>query len=249
MYRDASGHMSLMETGLTLGVVGILSKMAAVAIPRMGGSESAANRAEGFARIAFAASSVAFFPNPTVAAIASDEAAAGLRQVFSGKRESTLVAQSVLMLGGNARQAEFASASVQMAGPFVPTMMAKANQLFSFVRAMETQFVSGQGGVTVLGKYPTYIDLAKNNGWNALNVPQYVWKTTDKLPGGFWAWINRPFLDAALMRADKLILSNPASVGGGGFLQELEYLSSKGFNPANVGAAGEELVILQKPAI
>ena len=102
----------------------------------------------------------------------------------------------------------------------------------------------------MIGRYPDYTRLAAQKGWNALDVPDWAYRFAQKLPGGFWQWINRPFIEAAVLRGDRFLISNPtSSAAGSTFELELEYLFQKGYNPAVTGEAGEQLVIVTKPTV
>jgi hypothetical protein len=179
-----------------------------------------------------------------------------LRQVISGKRELTLVAQSVMYAGGTQRSAELASAGIQIAGAFGPQLIGKAFQAQSFLSSIYTQFVSGKGGAIVIGRYDAYLNQANALNVNALNVPKWLGSAADRLPGGFWNWINRPFIEAAIMRGDKIRLGSPIpgaaplpGAGGQNFWKEIQHLHSRGYRPTGVGAAGEDMAVRIEQAL
>jgi hypothetical protein len=85
-----------------------------------------------------------------------------------------------------------------------------------------------QKGVTVLGRNPTYLEVAKDVGGNALNIPQDVWYSMNRAQQ--WA-LNQKFLDDAIARGDYFYLASRWADAPTGtfFRQELEYLFSKGY--------------------
>jgi RHS repeat-associated protein len=88
---------------------------------------------------------------------------------------------------------------------------------------------SVQKGITVLGRYRNYLDVADDVGGNALNVPEEVWDSLNTLEKQ-WAF-NQKFLDDAIARGDYFYLANrwaDAKVGTF-FRMELDYLFSKGY--------------------
>jgi RHS repeat-associated protein len=83
-------------------------------------------------------------------------------------------------------------------------------------------------GITVLGRYPKYIRVAKDVGGNTFDVPIDLWNKLNKAEQ--WA-LNRKFLDEAIARGDYFYLASrwaDAPVGTF-FRKELEYLFSKGY--------------------
>jgi len=85
------------------------------------------------------------------------------------------------------------------------------------------------GAVTVLGKYPDYLNKAEELGAKRFNVPKEVWKSMT--PEERWA-ANRKFLDRSISRGDEIVLSNKTksvSEATGSYRKELEYLESKGY--------------------
>jgi RHS repeat-associated protein len=83
-------------------------------------------------------------------------------------------------------------------------------------------------GLTVLGRYPNYLEVAEDVGGNAFNVSPKVWESMNTAQQ--WAF-NQKFLDDAVARGDYFYLASKwtrAPVGTF-FRQELDYLFSKGY--------------------
>ena len=81
-------------------------------------------------------------------------------------------------------------------------------------------------GAIVLGKYPTYIEKAEELGARKFSIPPQIWDSMT--PDERWA-ANQKFLDRAIARGDKIILSNivnDINKVTGSFRKELEYLIS-----------------------
>nr|WP_307727775.1 RHS repeat-associated core domain-containing protein [Massilia sp. TS11] len=81
-------------------------------------------------------------------------------------------------------------------------------------------------GKTVLGHYPSYVDLSERLNARRFELPDSVWKgmSEDEI------WIaNQKFLDRTIMRGDEIILSNPVARPGTYYEKELNYLMDKGF--------------------
>ncbi|MFK7733710.1 MAG: hypothetical protein AB8B48_18970 [Pseudomonadales bacterium] len=89
-------------------------------------------------------------------------------------------------------------------------------------------------------KYPKTLDFrAKKSGYNILNTPNTLYKS----PKQFWDKYNKPFLDKAIKRGDRILLaSKPTDVNNlrrenlqtgqvekTGFAKEIEYLRNKGY--------------------
>ena len=87
---------------------------------------------------------------------------------------------------------------------------------------------SGGGTTTVLGHYPGNKDFAVRIGAKFLDIPQEVWNRLSE--ASRWA-INRLFLDLAIARGDRIVLSTPLSeVRPGSYLErEIAYLFSLGY--------------------
>ncbi|MBS1912770.1 MAG: thrombospondin type 3 repeat-containing protein [Bacteroidetes bacterium] len=81
-------------------------------------------------------------------------------------------------------------------------------------------------GLTVLGQYPEYLELAEEVNANRFSVPGKIW---DQM----WPWeqweANLKFLDRAVARGDKFLLSTPLDQirSSGTFARELNYLAYK----------------------
>jgi hypothetical protein len=86
---------------------------------------------------------------------------------------------------------------------------------------------SGGAGITVIGHYPQYVNLARELGADYFSVPK-----------GVWTWsANKAFLDQAAARGDMFRLAT--SLGevrpGSGYALELPYLRSIGYAPSENG--------------
>ncbi|MDR0715108.1 MAG: hypothetical protein LBF89_12780, partial [Bacteroidales bacterium] len=90
-------------------------------------------------------------------------------------------------------------------------------------------------GVTVLGKYPDYINLASEIGAKRFNISTNIWNKMTAAD----QWIaNVKFLDRAIERGDIIVLSNRVtniSNVTGSFRRELDYLISKGYKLSSSG--------------
>ena len=90
-------------------------------------------------------------------------------------------------------------------------------------------------GLTVLGKFPDYVNQADKLGARRFNVSGWVWNrmsTAEK-----WE-ANRKFLDRAIARGDEFVLSNPVKKiddVSGYFRTELEYLLEQGYRLSDDG--------------
>ena len=83
-------------------------------------------------------------------------------------------------------------------------------------------------GVTVLGRYPAYVNTAKDLRANFLNFAEGTWdKLTDAQR---WA-VNKQFLDDAIARGDSFKLASLVEEAKAGtyLRKELEYLISLGY--------------------
>lgn len=89
--------------------------------------------------------------------------------------------------------------------------------------------------ITVLGKYPEYIEMAEELGARRFNVPADVWNNMTSAEQ--WA-ANQKFLDRTILQGDQIILSNPVkniNEVSGAFRKELDYLIQKGFKLTDDG--------------
>jgi len=90
-------------------------------------------------------------------------------------------------------------------------------------------------GVTVLGKYPDYLNLASELGAKRFNIPTKIWNKMSETEQ--WS-ANTKFLDRMILRDDKIILSNPVlniNKVTGVFRKELDYLINKGYDLSKDG--------------
>lgn len=98
---------------------------------------------------------------------------------------------------------------------------------------------AAKGGASVLGKYPDYINLAKELGAKRFSIPSNVW---NKMSATEQWEANTKFLDRMIMRGDKIILSNPVSdinKVSGAFRKELDYMIRKGYR---LNSSGTQLI-------
>jgi hypothetical protein len=85
---------------------------------------------------------------------------------------------------------------------------------------------AGNGsGLTVLGSYPNYVNLAEQLGANYFSIPAEQWAQMTATEQ--WA-TNQAFLDAAIARGDSFVFSNDFAPAGSFFEQELAYLQQQG---------------------
>jgi hypothetical protein len=87
------------------------------------------------------------------------------------------------------------------------------------------------GGVTLLGSFPEYIDLAKMEGATYFDMPEQVWKTLSKF-GEEAVWsVNRQFLDDSIKAGHSFVITLGEGKITGRYLQrEIEYLLNNGYN-------------------
>lgn len=85
-----------------------------------------------------------------------------------------------------------------------------------------------QRGITVLGRFPKYLDVANDIGGNVFNLSPDVWANLSEAEQ--WA-LNQKFLDDAIANGDIFYLANRwlDAVPGTSYLRELEYLFSQGY--------------------
>ena len=93
-----------------------------------------------------------------------------------------------------------------------------------------------QAGITVLGRFPAYINLAKDLGANFLNIPTEEFNALS--PEDQWA-ANQAFLDRAVAAGDDFVLATAPELAreGSFYAQELAYLLSQGYVPNVAGTA------------
>ena len=82
--------------------------------------------------------------------------------------------------------------------------------------------------VTVIGRFPGYVDTARALGANYFSIPLRVWRKMT--PMQQWA-ANRRFLDRAIRRGDTVIISSPLKEipKGSWTRREINYLLSRGY--------------------
>ena len=95
--------------------------------------------------------------------------------------------------------------------------------------------VHNQNGVTVLGHYPEYVDMAESLGARVFKVPEKIWNSMS--PEQRWA-ANQRFLDRAIARGDEIVLATPIERArpNSFFVRELEYLREMGYVPSIDGS-------------
>ena len=93
-------------------------------------------------------------------------------------------------------------------------------------------------GISVLGHYPEYVNLANKLGAKTFQVPVNVWNKMS--PKEQWT-ANTKFLDRMILRGDNIRLATPLNrVKPGSFFQkELNYLFDKGYK---VNSTGSQLI-------
>ncbi len=99
------------------------------------------------------------------------------------------------------------------------------NKTFNYIARGQ----QSRAGITVLGKFPEYLQLAEKLGANKFSIPMKIWNKMT--PVQQWA-ANTKFLDRAIQRGDKILLAqrvtNLKNVTG--FLRkELNYLMERGY--------------------
>jgi hypothetical protein len=91
--------------------------------------------------------------------------------------------------------------------------------------AAESALAAGNGsGVTVLGNYPSYLELAQQLGANYFSVPAEQWAQMSATEQ--WT-ANQGFLDAAITRGDDFVFSTEVASPGSFFERELLYLQQQ----------------------
>ncbi len=80
-------------------------------------------------------------------------------------------------------------------------------------------------GITVLGHFPDYVELAQSLGANYFSIPEAEWAAMTAEEQ--WA-ANQAFLDAAIARGDTFVFSNEVARAGSFFERELQYLMERG---------------------
>jgi hypothetical protein len=91
-------------------------------------------------------------------------------------------------------------------------------------------------GMSVIGPYPDYVDLARDIGANFFSVPPAEWDAMTDAER--WA-ANQQFLDSAIGRGDVFRLATTIDniVPGSYTAKEVQYLISQGYQLNNSGNA------------
>jgi RHS repeat-associated protein len=99
--------------------------------------------------------------------------------------------------------------------------------------SMLENVVMGEG-ISVLGSYPGYIELADQLAARRFSIPVNIWNSMT--PEQQWA-ANVKFLDRMISRGDNIVLSTSAfnAKAGTTFYRELQYLYSKGYKVSSGG--------------
>jgi hypothetical protein len=94
--------------------------------------------------------------------------------------------------------------------------------------------IVAERGISVLGRYPAYIQLGEAIPSRTFRVPTWVWNKMS--PAEQWA-ANVRFLDRLVTRGDEVYLATRASnaVPGTFFYREIEYLTSHGYTISDDG--------------
>lgn len=91
------------------------------------------------------------------------------------------------------------------------------------IEGLSNWSIPGNRGITVLGKYPDYKNLASELGAKRFNIPIAIWNKMSLSE----QWVaNVKFLDRIIARGDKIILSNQVTDinrVNGAFRKELDY--------------------------
>jgi RHS repeat-associated protein len=108
-----------------------------------------------------------------------------------------------------------------------------AGSLFSRTGQLSQRINKG-ADIRVLGHYPEYINLSKEMGAKAFNIPTSVWNKMS--PAEQWA-ANQKFLDRAIAKGAEFVLATPLSAirKGTFYEKEIQYLMSKGYKLSSDG--------------
>ncbi len=98
----------------------------------------------------------------------------------------------------------------------------------------ELDAVANQGGITVIGHYPQYGELAKSLGARRFQIPPSVF---DKMSAAEQWKANTKFLDRTILRGDKIRLATPLNQvkPNSWYARELKYLYGKGYKASSDG--------------
>jgi RHS repeat-associated protein len=108
-----------------------------------------------------------------------------------------------------------------------------AGSLFSRTGQLSQRINKG-ADIRVLGHYPEYINLSKEMGAKAFNIPTNIWNKMS--PAEQWA-ANQKFLDRAIAKGAEFVLATPLSAirKGSFYEKEIQYLMSKGYKLSSDG--------------
>ncbi len=90
--------------------------------------------------------------------------------------------------------------------------------------------IKGGPGGFVIGRFPGYVQAAKDEGLSALNTAPRVYNALNNI--GLWGNLNRAYINTQLLLNQRVYLSSgPLSQEGSWFDMELKHLVSKGVGP------------------
>jgi len=106
-----------------------------------------------------------------------------------------------------------------------------ANSAQTIVNGSQIAANAGNQGLTVLGRYPTYLQVAERLKANVLNDPPEIWNNLTRAQQ--WAR-NKSFLDQAIAAGHRFRLATPFAEGirlpsDKFYRMELDYLLSQGY--------------------
>jgi RHS repeat-associated protein len=183
-------------------------------------------------------------PEPTmvtkvvgVAAVAhgSDVVSAGLQQLLTGEDQSTLTSKAMQSAGMSKETADLVDGGVSIALTGGAGALTNTTKVTNASQLTNVTANAAKQGKTVLGKFPDYLDLASELGAKRFNIPTNIWNKMTSAEQ--WA-ANVKFLDRAIARGDKIILSNKVTDINkvtGAFRKELDYLIEKGYKLSSDG--------------
>ncbi|MGC8788277.1 MAG: hypothetical protein ACP5Q1_12705, partial [Anaerolineae bacterium] len=87
-----------------------------------------------------------------------------------------------------------------------------------------------QGGMTMLGSYDEYINMAKLEGLTYFDMPKEVYEVLKQAPGDLVWEVNRQFLDESIAAGHSFVVTLGEGKEFGKYLQrEIEYLIQNGY--------------------
>ncbi len=91
-----------------------------------------------------------------------------------------------------------------------------------------------EGGITVLGHHPEYVNLADQLGARRFQIPTNIY---EKMSEAERLTANTKFLDRTILKGDNIRLATPLNKvrPGSPFEWELNYMSGKGYNISSNG--------------